>query len=344
MAYKSGSVSMCIKYWALNDLGAPCDPEQDRYYRYWLRLSCYKPASQLVRATLMNKLPNITHNYKDHFEQDRDILYPRDETFHILLLPYFVLVNRLTIATSKVKDEAAPPWYALISTACLIQGRKMLQQPKGHPSLCFTPSQEQRGLVVGRGGGLFAGTEVCWVDAFLQLLPPAFSWTEKNPALHAGTLLHCILPPVQSCSVAKGKATGNTRRRKGIYKQCSMISYFSPTKETNRCKEPSQQATTNLLRAGVAHGCNLPPVPLMTATRGQVLHTAHKNTLICLQALGSHRNNMEKVNATACAKEHHLNQTATLPFPECTFLATTTESLFVKTFMRVRTVRIPTPF
>lgn len=53
------------------------------------------------------------------------------------------------------------------------------------------------------------------------------------------------------------------------------------TKEINRCKEPTQQATTNLLRAGVADGYNLPPVPLMIATRGQVLHSADENTLIC---------------------------------------------------------------
>lgn len=81
------------------------------------------------------------------------------------------------------------------------------------------------------------------------------------------------------------------------------------TKEINRCKEPTQQATTNLLRAGVADGYNLPPVPLMIATRGQVLHSADENTLICWQALGSHRNNMGELNATACTKEHLLKQT-----------------------------------
>lgn len=55
---------------------------------------------------------------------------------------------------------------------------------------------------------------------------------------------------------------------------------FCPTKETNRCKKQSQQPTTDLLRAGVADGYNLPPVPLMIATRGQVLHSVDKNTLI----------------------------------------------------------------
>lgn len=81
------------------------------------------------------------------------------------------------------------------------------------------------------------------------------------------------------------------------------MTYFSPSEETNRCKEPTQQATINLQRAGVADGYNLPPVPLMIATRGQVLHSADKNTLIRRQALGSHRNNMQEVNATACTEE-----------------------------------------
>lgn len=49
---------------------------------------------------------------------------------------------------------------------------------------------------------------------------------------------------------------------------------FCPT------KKQSQQPTTDLLRAGVADGYNLPPVPLMIATRGQVLHSVDKNTLI----------------------------------------------------------------
>lgn len=46
---------------------------------------------------------------------------------------------------------------------------------------------------------------------------------------------------------------------------------------------------------------------LMIATKGQVLHSADKNTLICQQVLGSHRNNTEEVNATACTFETNMS-------------------------------------
>lgn len=82
---------------------------------------------------------------------------------------------------------------------------------------------------------------------------------------------------------------------------------------------PTQQGTVNLLRAGVADGYNLPPVPLMIATRGQVLHSADKNTLILQQALGSHRNNMEVVNAQLVLKNTVLNKHAVLSSPSFSF-------------------------
>lgn len=47
----------------------------------------------------------------------------------------------------------------LISTVCVIQDGKKLQLCKGHPSLCFTPSQELHGLVVGRGGSSLGDLE-----------------------------------------------------------------------------------------------------------------------------------------------------------------------------------------
>lgn len=78
-------------------------------------------------------------------------------------------------------------------------------------------------------------------------------------------------------------------------------------------KEPWVQTATNLLRAGVADGYNLPPVPLMIATRDQVLHLADKNTLIWRQTLGSHSNNMEEANTTACTEVHRLKQPCCFP-------------------------------
>lgn len=81
-----------------------------------------------------------------------------------------------------------------------------------------------------------------------------------------------------------------------------------PSPEANTCKDRCEQPPTNLLRAGVADGRNLPPVPLMMATRGQVLHSADKNTLIHWQAPGSHRNNMAEMNTTACSGEQRLKQ------------------------------------
>lgn len=58
----------------------------------------------------------------------------------------------------KVKDDALPFLCdGLISTVCVLYSRKKLQLCKGHPSLCFIPSQELHGLVVDRRVALWRG-------------------------------------------------------------------------------------------------------------------------------------------------------------------------------------------
>lgn len=158
--------------------------------------------------------------------------------------------------------------------------------------------------------------------------PPVLSWTEKKiqdfPLYVAS---HCSSHTLNKnrksgmacdagsgtcglkCRLVKGKTTGHTQIIVGRKTFPNELQWLILTYQGNRCKKQSQQPTTDLLRTGVADGYNLPPVPLMIATRGQVLHSVDKNTLIRWQALGSHRNTMEQLNETACTKEHRLKQT-----------------------------------
>ena len=64
-----------------------------------------------------------------------------------------------------------------------------------------------------------------------------------------------------------------------------------------------------MLRAGAADGYNLPPVPLMIATRGQAFYSAAEKKYLDLSTTPASLQKQHGVNATACTEEHNLKQT-----------------------------------